>query len=86
MFDCKALTSSVTRTKLDITHIFLRRGCRGCRYGRGKLWQLTVSGGDLVKVVDDGPSEAEEESCEGEKDGDGDEERDADCHILLVHL
>ena len=40
----------------------------------------------MVKVVDDGPSEAEDESCEGEKDGDGDEERDADCHILFVHL
>ena len=45
-----------------------------------------MSGGGLVKVHDDGAGQAEDESCEGEDDGDGGEEREGDENICLLHL
>ena len=45
-----------------------------------------MSGGGLVKVHDDGAGQAEDESCEGEDDGDGGEKREGDENISLLHL
>ena len=45
-----------------------------------------MSGGGLVKVHDDGAGQAEDDSCEGDDDGDGGEEREGDENTSLLHL